>query len=291
MILICGTVPKRDLPLTLGEASFEGESLIVKGSSGAIEIPCTQGTAALASAACVTSEVRGCARPHVLLVGDDGTGKGSRLLYDHLIRNLPSIGTDVLLMHYILPVMGLMRRVCESAEKCRPKPFMMADASSMYAAKAAGLAPRFDLFTPDFCEMAFLADPEATHPAYVSRHLFCAEIADIDALIAAACKNKNAARTMIVKGKTDHIVENGKVLERISEPDIPALEAIGGTGDTISGIIGALVGGKIPAQRAAVIAARANRLAGKYASARPSTKIREVVENLPHALAEIMKGE
>ena len=104
-------------------------------------------------------------------------GKGSRLLYDYLIKNLPTISPDILLLHYILPVMGLMKKVCAAAAKCKKKPVMIADASSMYAAKAAGLAPFFDIFTPDLCEMAFLADADAVHPAYVSRHLFSAEIA------------------------------------------------------------------------------------------------------------------
>jgi len=284
MILICGTVPQMDLPLTYGEAVFQREALIVNGN----RLSCTQGTAALVSAACVTAEHMGTRPPHVLLAGDNGTGKGSRFLYDHLIQNLTSIQPDVLLLHYILPVMGLMKKVCESTEKCIRKPVLIADASSMYAAKAAGLASRFDIFTPDFSEMGFLADPDATHPAYIGRHLFCAEIADVDRLVAAAYRGGNAARTMIIKGKTDHIVEDGKILERVSEPDLPALEAIGGTGDTITGMIGALAHGCVPHQKAAIIAARANRLAGQYAAARPSTKIREIVAALPQALADCL---
>ena len=284
MILICGTVPQADLLLTYGEVVFQGESLIVNGS----RLSCTQGTAALVSAACVTAESMGSCSPHVLLAGDNGAGKGSRSLYDHLIKELPSIQPDVLLLHYILPVMGLMKRICESAEKCSRKPVLIADASSMYAAKAAGLAPRFDIFTPDFSEMGFLADPDATHPAYIGRHLFCSGITDIDHLVAVAYRDGNAARTMMIKGKIDHIVEAGKILEKVSEPDLPALEAIGGTGDTITGIIGALAHGGVPHQKAAVIAARANRLAGQYAAARPSTKIREIVAALPQALAECL---
>ncbi len=289
MMLICGTVPKSDLPITSGEVYFNGNSLAIRSNArGEIDIPCTQGTAALVSASCVVSDRMGLEPPQALLAGDHGTGRGSRSLYDYLIKNLPAIRPGVLLLHYILPVMGLMRKVCDSAEQCARKPVMIADASSMYAAKAAGLAPRFDLFTPDFCEMAFLADPDATHPAYISRHLFCAGIEDIDGLIAAAYKNRNAAAAMVVKGKTDHIIEKGKIVERISEPDLPALEAIGGTGDTITGIIGALVHGGVPHGRAGVIAARANRLAGQYAAARPSTRIKEIVAALPQAIADCL---
>ncbi|OGP67567.1 MAG: sugar kinase, partial [Deltaproteobacteria bacterium RBG_16_44_11] len=196
MLLICGTVPWTDLPITRGEAKFEGDNLLIENT----ETPCTQGTAALVSAACVTARHFKNSPPHVILVGDNGNGKGSRLLYDYLIKNLPAISPDILLMHYILPVMGLMKKVCEAAAKCKNKPIMIADASSMYAAKAAGLAPFFDIFTPDLCEMAFLADPDAIHPAYISHHLFSAEIARAQELITAAYRQKSAAKTLIVKG-------------------------------------------------------------------------------------------
>jgi len=73
-------------------------------------------------------------------------------------------------MHYILPIMGQMKNVLAAKAKCKKKPVLMADASSMYAAKAAGLAPEFDIFTPDLCELAFLADPDAVHPAYIKHH-------------------------------------------------------------------------------------------------------------------------
>lgn len=289
MLLICGTVPEPDLPIIRGSASFTGEALRIEtGADRQTELPCTQGTAALVSAACVTAARLKADSPGVLLVGDDGRGKGSRLLYDYLIRHLPSLQPDVLLLHYLLPVMGLMKRVCEAAEKCRRKPAMIADASSMYAAKAAGLARRFDIFTPDFCEMAFLADPDATHPAYISRYLFCAEIDDVGRLVTSAHQAGNSPPVMIVKGKIDHITVEGRVTASVSEPDLPALEAIGGTGDTISGMIGALVAGGFPHDEAALIAARANRSAGLHADARPSTKISRIVAALPAALADCL---
>ena len=285
MILICGTIPKANLPITIGKAVFQGESLNV----GDVSIPCTQGTAALISAACVAAQRLGTDAPQVLLVGDEGTGKGSRQLYDYLTGHLPVIAPDVLLLHYILPVMGLMKKVCEAADKCRKKPMMIADASSMYAAKAAGLAPRFDIFTPDFCELAFLADSEATHPAYISRHLFCSDIADIGELISAAYAGKNAASMLVVKGKRDYIVENGSIVATVSDPDIPVLEAIGGTGDTITGMIGAFVEAGIHRRKAALMAATANRFAGRYAAARPSTKIRRIVEALDDVLKDHLR--
>lgn len=85
MMLICGTIPQEDFPLSIGTVKFSGKSLTV----GAREILCLQGTAALIGAACVTTEYLGEEPPHALLVGDRGTGKGSRLLYEYLSKNLP----------------------------------------------------------------------------------------------------------------------------------------------------------------------------------------------------------
>ena len=284
MLLICGTIPQENPALIKGEAVFKNDKLFIQDS----EIPCGQGTAALISAACVTARYLNGANPHVVLAGDIGHGRGSRLLYDYLIQNLATRHPDILLMHYILPVMGLMKKVVEAAAQCKKLPVLMADASSMYAAKAAGLAPKFDIFTPDACEMAFLADPEAIHPAYISHHLFSAEIAQVPELIKTAYQQKSAAKTLIVKGSTDHVVENGKITFTISEPDLPALEAIGGTGDTISGMVGAMIDAGLSHHDAAVAALKANRIAGEIAQATPATKIRQVISAIPEALKNIL---
>lgn len=280
MLLICGTIPQADATLVMGEVSFDGSRLAV----GDTEIPCTQGTAALASAACVVARHCGSASPHAVFAGDTGSGKGSRLLYDYLSKNLPQLSPDILLMHYILPVMGLMKQVCAAADKCGKKPVMMADASSMYAAKAAGLAGQFDIFTPDLSEMEFLADPDAIHPAYISRHLFRADIACADDLIAAAFRQKSMAKTVVIKGATDHVIQEGKEKFTLSEPDLPALEAIGGTGDTISGMIGAFVDAGLTHLDAAMKALKANRKAGQLVQAKPATKVREIIAAIPRAL-------
>jgi NAD(P)H-hydrate repair Nnr-like enzyme with NAD(P)H-hydrate dehydratase domain len=284
MLLICGTIPQDNPALLTGEAIFDEGKLFVQG----LEIPCTQGTAALVSAACATARQSGGKNPHVVLAGDTGHGRGSRLLYDDLIGHLADRSPDILLMHYILPVMGLMRKVCGAAARCKKMPVMIADASSMYAAKAAGLAPTFDIFTPDACELAFLADPDAVHPAYISHHLFGAETAQVPELVAAAYRQKSASKMLIVKGSTDYIVENGKITFTVSEPDLPALEAIGGTGDTISGMVGAMIDAGLPHGDAAVAALKANRLAGQIAKVTPATKIRRMVEVLPEALKNVL---
>ena len=283
-MLISGTIPQEDFPLSMGEVKFSGKSLTV----GNREIPCFQGTTALIGAACVTAEHLGLTPPHALLVGDRGTGKGSKLIYEYLSKNLPTLSPHVLVLHYILPVMGLMREVCESAEKCPKKPIMIADASSMYAAKAAGLAPRFAVFTPDACEMAFLADPEATHPAYIGRHLFDSDTTQIPQLVAKAYENRGAARLLLVKGPVDYVVEEGKIIETITEPDVPALEAIGGTGDTITGMMAAFVSAGLELHEAAILAARANRMAGVYARVTPATRIWEIIAQFPAVFREYL---
>lgn len=284
MLLICGTVPLDNFPLTMGGASFEGEFILIKDQ----KVPCTQGTAALISAACATSTAMGHEKPRALIVGDNGTGKGSRLIYDFLIEKLPSLNPNHLVLHYMLPVMGLMRKVCSSADKCRKRPVLIADAAAMYAAKAAGLAPRFDVFTPDLCEMAFLADPEASHPAYLGRHLFGCEIQDAGELISLAYRNGNTAKSLLLKGAVDYIVDGGEVAGTVDSPDVPGLEAIGGTGDTITGILAALLHSGMAFREAAFTAARANRKAGEYIKATPATKIRQIVEALPHALGQLI---
>lgn len=284
MMLIAGTVPIKGLPLTLGRARFEGEFL----SLNDFEIPCTQGTGAMISATLVTTKYLKLDPPQVLVAGDIGDGKGSRLIYDYLIQNTPRLAVEVLTLHYIVPDMALMRRLCESVEKCSKKPIMIADASSMYVAKAAGLASKFDIFTPDFCEMGFLADPDATHPAYISRHLFDTDINQTPKLVASAYQLKNAARLLLVKGAVDYVVKDGEILERLTEPDIPAMEAIGGTGDTITGLVAAFAYAKLELPEAAIIAAKSNRIAGKFARASPATKVWQIIDQFPVVFQEYL---
>jgi NAD(P)H-hydrate repair Nnr-like enzyme with NAD(P)H-hydrate dehydratase domain len=282
MLLIAGTIPIEKLPLTIGTANWDNEFLVVDGS----KIPCTQGTAAMISAALVTTNYLEIEPPQVIVVGDIGQGKGSRHMYEYLIEKISEISPDVLALHYCLPDMALTRRLCEAVKHCSKRPVMIADAASMYAAKAAGLASEFDLFTPDATEMAFLADPEATHPAYIAKHLFDTDITKTPELVIQAYKQKSAAKSLLVKGATDYIVENGETIERISEPNVPPLEAIGGTGDTITGVVSALTYAELVPQEAAIIAARANRMAGQLAQATPATRVWQIVNQFPYVFKE-----
>jgi NAD(P)H-hydrate repair Nnr-like enzyme with NAD(P)H-hydrate dehydratase domain len=276
MMLIAGTVPIEDMPLTYGKASFSGEDLIIEGQ----RIPCTQGTGAMVSAALATTDYLKLEPPQVLLAGDLGQGKGSREIYEYLIENVAKLSPQVLALHYWLPDMAQTRRLCTAVEKCARRPVLIADAASMYSAKAAGLASIFDIFTPDAAEMAFLADPDATHPAYV-RFMTFNNMERMPELIKTADKYNNAAALMLVKGAIDYIVNHGEIVATINEPDVPAMEPIGGTGDTITGMVSAFVYAGLEPQEAAVIAARANRMAGKIAGVTPATRVNRVIERLP----------
>ena len=282
MMLIAGTVPIQGLPLIMGRVSAEDGFLVIDGH----RIPCTQGTAAMISAAVTTSEYLGLEPPQALLAGDTGRGKGSQEIYRYLTQKLAELSPEVLALHYCLPDMGLMRKLCESINGCSKRPIMIADAGSMYAAKAAGLAPQFDIFTPDATEMAFLADPEATHPAYIARHLFDTDVTQTPNLVAAAYQQNNAARLLLVKGAVDYVVNDTDIVGTVAEPNVPALEAIGGTGDTITGLVSALAYAGLELDEAAIIAARANRMAGKFAQATPATKVWQVVSQFPAVFKE-----
>lgn len=282
MMLIAGTVPVNGFPLTTGRVSAEEGFLVIDGH----RIPCTQGTAAMISAALTASEYLGLEAPRAVVAGDIGRGKGSHDIYDYLTQEAAGLSPEVLTLHYCLPDMGLMRGLCESIKGCSKRPIMIADAGSMYAAKAAGLASQFDIFTPDATEMAFLADAEASHPAYIARHLFDTDMVQTPNLVAAAYKHKNAARLLLVKGEVDYVMKGADIVDTVVEPNVPALEAIGGTGDTITGLVSAFACAGLELDGAAIIAARANRMAGRFAQATPATKVWQIISQFPAVFKE-----
>lgn len=284
-MLIAGTVPIKNMPLVCGTVISEDEYLVVDGQ----RIPLTQGTGAMLSAALTTTRYLGIEPPKALLVGDIGDGKGSYALYQYLTDNITAIAPKVLALHYWLPRMQQTRKLCQAVSQLTEHPKMIADAASMYSAKAAGLAGEFDIFTPDASEVAFLADSEASHPAYIAKHLFETEAADIPELTKTAYRNHDAASLLLVKGATDYIFQNnGDTVTTVSEPDIPELEAIGGTGDTITGMVTAFVAAGLEAHEAAIIAAKANRIAGKYAEATPATGVWQIIDRFPEVFKEYL---
>ena len=282
MMLLFGTVPNPEMPLTFGPVERVDDQLIADGR----RFSRTQGTGAMISAALAVTTHLGLQPPHVLVAGDIGSGKGTRDIFQYLIRNVPQLSPDVLTLHYCLPIMGLVRELCEAIRRMPRKPICIADAGGMYAAKGAGLAQDFDIFTPDSSEIAFLADPEATHPAYISHHLFAADATAIPDQIRAAFKLGSAARLLLVKGKKDYVAAGGQILAIIDEPNIPMLEPIGGTGDTITGLVSALVYAGLDPKEAAIVACLTNRMAGQLAQPTPATPVREIVDTFPAVLGQ-----
>jgi ADP-dependent NAD(P)H-hydrate dehydratase / NAD(P)H-hydrate epimerase len=283
MMLIAGVVPDNNLPLTCGDVSFSGNGLVVDGRY----ISCTQGTGAMVSTALTTALYFKEKPPRVVLAGDIGKGEGSRAIYEYLIENVSKLAPEVLALHYWLPDISLMKRLIAAVNKCAVKPLLIADAASMYTAKAAGLAPDFDIFTPDAAETAFLADPFATHPAYVKFMAYNATN-KMPEIIADVYKNKNGAKFMLVKGATDYIVKDGNILEIVLEPDVPAMEPIGGTGDTITGMVTAFVAAGLGPHEAMIIAAKANRMAGKMAAVTPASRVNRIIEVLPEVFKQYL---
>jgi hypothetical protein len=279
MLLIAGTVPSLGLHATMGKVEQDGDFLVFGGE----RIPSMQGTTVMIRAALATTRFFGLEPPYALVAGDAGDGGGTREIYDILFQKLPELAPKVVTLHYCLPVMGLIRRFLQAVDKCKERPFLIADAGAMYAAKAAGVAKQFDIFTPDPSEIAYLADAKASHPAYVSEHLIIVDSSQVPQEIADAYKHGDTAKLLLIKGKTDYVAKDGKVLATINQPDIPALEPIGGTGDTITGLISGLVYAGIEPEKAAVIAFRTNRIAGELAQPTPATKARQIVEKFAEA--------
>ena len=283
MLAVVGTVPVENFPLISGEAHIEQEALLVRGK----RIPVNRGTPALLAAAIAAGQILGNPPPFAYLVGDVGTGKGSRLLYDYLTKHLLLEAFGVVTFHYLQPDVDWHNRVLFAVEEMKPRPVLIADAGFMYAAKMSGQAGAYDLFTPDAGEMAFLADEEAPHPFY-TRGFILHEDNRVPELITRAYEHDNAARCLLVKGKRDYIANRDGILATVDDPLVEALEPVGGTGDTVTGIVSALVDYGKSIEEAALLAAKINRLAGLYTNPTPATQVSEVIELIPRAVADIM---
>ena len=280
MLLIVGTVPEADFPLVEGEARLAGANLLVAGR----EIPVNRGTAALLAAAAATLAHFNQPAPFTCLAGDTGMGQGSRLLYEHLVHTLPHQHFGVLCFHYMQPDVDWHNRVLFAVQEMQPRPLLIADAGFMYVAKMSGQAGEYDLFTPDAGELAFLADETAPHPFY-TRGFILHDNNHVPDLIARAYTHQNASRYLLVKGATDYLADSQGVIATVAEPNIEPLEPIGGTGDTLTGIVAALVATGLDLEAAAVLAAKANRLAGSLANPTPATQVAEIIQHIPQALA------
>lgn len=282
MLGIVGTVPDADLGLLHGPARLEGGRVTVAGR----ELDVQRGTPALLAAALQVAAHLGRPEIHASLAGDTGRGDGSRHLYDWLCRHLPDCICSVLVFHYLQPDVDWHGRVLLAIEQMTRPPVLIADAGFMYAAKMSGQAGRYDCFTPDLGELAFLADEQAPHPFY-TRGFILHESNRADDLIERAYRHDNAAIHLLVKGATDAIVARGRVVDRVDAPSTPAMEAIGGTGDTLTGLLAALCAAGHDLVPAASLAARANRLCGALARPTPASPVSELIAAIPRALADL----
>ena len=285
-MLLAGTLPIRSLKLKAGPGRLAGDGKFMIGEE---TFPANRGTGAMMAACLSICEKYDLGEPHCVVSGDIGKGDGSILLYNYLKEKLPGMGVKVMTFHYIMPNLPCHNMVIKAIKAMKKKPILIADAGFMYVAKMSGFAPYYDVFTPDLGELAFLADGEAPHPFYTRGFIFHMEDRAKE-LIRMAYNEENAADLLLVKGKNDYIGKDGEILEEVKEPDIPEFEAIGGTGDTITGMIAALICKGVSEEEALILSARANRLAGKLAKPTPATQIGEIIEKIPQALEEVLEG-
>ena len=284
MLAVIGTIPDNNFPLKAGLVTRQGEDLFIEGE----KIKINRGTPALIAAALEIDRLVSQRGVFCYLIGDIGRGEGSQKLYIYLQNHLPKTIFSTLVFHYILPDVDGHNRVLLAIQEMPKKPILIADAGYMYAAKMSGQAPEYDLFTPDVGELAFLADELAPHPFY-TRGFILHEDNRVPDLIARAYAHENAARYLLVKGNIDYVVNQQGIIAKIEEPCVEALEAIGGTGDTLTGMVGALVASGKEIVEAAILGARLNRLAGYLANSDPGTSVREIIKCIPEAWEEILK--
>lgn len=285
MLAVVGTIPEHDFPLLAGKVALADDYISIDGKAVTIN----RGTPALLAAAAKTAETLGQKEPFAYVAGDIGRGDGSKKLYEYLEEHLKEMTFHTMAFHYLQPLVGWHNRILEIINGMLPKPVLIADAGSMYVAKMSGKSDAYDLFTPDLGELAFLADEAAPHPFY-TRGFILHEENRVPDLIARAYAHGNASKYLLVKGTKDYIANKEGVQGIVESPLEESLEAIGGTGDTLTGIVAALSASGMNLKDAAIGAARTNRLAGSYAQPTPATQVMEIIRYIPEAL-KVLMGE
>jgi len=286
MLAVVGTVSDPDFPLLAGKVTLEDGHICIQGR----RVTINRGTPALLAAAIKVGEALGQEEPLGYLVGDIGRGDGSQKLYRYLVQHLAQTDFRTIAFHYLQPLVGWHNRIRSVIRKMSPKPVLIADAGYMYAAKMSGHSEEYDLFTPDIGELAFLADESAPHPFY-TRGFILHEENHVPDLIARAYTHGNAPQYLLVKGSKDYVANREGVQDTIDSPIEESMEVIGGTGDTLTGIVAALSAAGMNIREAAAVAARTNRLAGSYAKPTPATQVKEIIRHIPEALSDLMKGD
>ncbi|MGI5823730.1 MAG: NAD(P)H-hydrate dehydratase [Dethiobacteria bacterium] len=283
MLGIVGTIPEENFPLVTGKVSLEGNQIIL----GDERIAVNRGTPAMIAAAAETLKYMHKPNPYCFLVGDIGNGEGCKRLYKHLASHIAELPLKTLTLHYFQPDVGLFKQLLSAIDAMPARPTLIADAGFMYVAKMGGDASFFDLFTPDAGELAYLADEKAPHPFYTRGFILHDENMVPD-LINRAYQHNNAATYLLVKGATDYIANRSGVLATVDSPQEEALEAIGGTGDTLTGIVSALIHSGLDLESASVKAAKINRLAGSLARPTPATQVYDIIRQIPHVLEGVL---
>ncbi len=287
MLLLVGTMPIEDMPLTHGPCKYQEDKLTI-GDYTLEHDYVTIGTAAMISAASATCQALNIKEPHAVVMGDIGMGEGTLKMFKFLNDEVVNLKPKVLTIHYILPSREQFTKLVETVGAMDEKPFFIADAGALLNAKAIKLSRKFDLFTPDPGELSFLADEDAAHPAYVQHFIFEVDNTEVARLSKEAYEHEDAPQYMLVKSAIDHIVVNGEVVGVVKEPLVPALEAIGGTGDTITGIVSALIYSGIEPADACMKAAQINRFMGELASPTPATAIAKLIKHIPEAVKKVI---
>lgn len=284
MLAVVGTVPDPDFPLAVGRVDMVGDTLRIDGNL----IPVNRGTPALLGAMVNTLKVLGQKEIIGFIAGDIGLGDGSRKVYQYLVDNSSQMDFHAIVFHYLQPDVDWHNRILFMLNDLEKKPVMIADAGFMYAAKMSGQAQAYDLFTPDVGELSFLADEMAPHPFY-TRGFILHDDNKVPDLIDRAYLHGNAAKNLLVKGATDYIADKDGVAFSVNSPIAEAMEAMGGTGDTVTGIVTALAG-TMSISKAAKIAAKVNRVAGFDANPTPATQVSQIVQQIPQALEKVLKS-
>jgi hypothetical protein len=282
MLGVIGTVADEKFPLTHGPVRLIDRYLYVHSQ----KVPVHRGTPALLAAAVKASETIGGSTIYAFLAGDIGKGDGSRRLYHFLTQHLAEFDFQALTFHYLQPDVDWHNKVLFAVESMRRRPVLIADAGFMYAAKMSGQAPCYDFFTPDVGELAFLADETAPHPFY-TRGFILHQNHNVPDLIRRSYAHDNAAKNLLVKGIKDYIVAESRIIETVAYPSHDAMEAIGGTGDTLTGLLTVFCGVEIKLEKAALGAAQANRFTGHHADPSPAAQVFELIEKIPQALASM----
>jgi ADP-dependent NAD(P)H-hydrate dehydratase / NAD(P)H-hydrate epimerase len=275
VIVLIGTVPY-ETGLYTGTPELSGGHLTVGGA----RLPVGRGTAAMAAACTQVCSFYGLPAPLCILGGDVADGRGTAIMFAEVESGLQGYDASVIVLHYLFPKLAYAAPFMDKLSSLPLKPQLIADAGGMYLMKAAKKSRLVDVFTPDLAELAFLADEFAPHPLYV-RDISPAATR-IESMVVEAYRHNNAAQTLVIKGPADYVYRGTTRVGTCERPNIPAMEAIGGTGDTITGMIAALRFRREDSPE--LKALRLNRLAGELASCNPATQINEFINAIPDAI-------